>query len=55
MLVVDDGELSNSIDFSCKGHALDRYRPSAVRRPKNLDSAAADQLLARRSRWSPRH
>lgn len=45
-LVVDDGELSNSIVFACKGNALDRLRPGAVRRPKNLEGAAADQLLA---------
>ncbi len=44
VLVIDDGELS--IVFACKGHALDQYRPGAVRRPKNLESAAAEQLLA---------
>jgi hypothetical protein len=42
--VVDDGEPSISIVFARKGQALDRYRPSVVRRPKNLESAAADQL-----------
>jgi spermidine synthase len=46
VLVVDDGELSNSIVFACKGQALARYRPGAVRRPKNLENAAAEQLLA---------
>ena len=46
MLVVDDGELSNSIVFACKGAALrPRPRPASVRRPKGLDRAAADQLL----------
>lgn len=46
VLVVDDGDLSNSIVFACNGNALDRHRPGAVRRPKNLEGAAADQLLA---------
>lgn len=46
VLVVDDGEQSNSIVFSCKGSTFDRYRPGAVRRPKNLEDAAANQLLA---------
>jgi spermidine synthase len=46
VLVVDDGELSNSIVFGCKGDALDKHRPGLVRRPKNLEAAAADQLLA---------
>jgi spermidine synthase len=45
VLVVDDGEMSNSIVFACKGPALERYRPGVVRRPKNLDSAASTQLL----------
>ena len=46
VLVVDDGERSNSIVFACRGPGFDRFRPGAVRRPKNLESAAADQLLA---------
>jgi len=46
VLVVDDGELSNSIVFACKGDALDRHRRAPLRRPQNLDAAAADQLLA---------
>jgi len=46
VLVVDDGELSNSIIFARKGQALVRKGISAVRRPKGLDAAAADQLLA---------
>jgi len=46
VMVVDDGELSNSIVFACKGRTFERHRPGVVRRPKNLDSAAADQLLA---------
>lgn len=46
VLVIDDGEMSNSIVFACNGHALGRVRPGAMRRPKNLDPAAANQLLA---------
>ena len=45
VLVVDDGELSNSIVFACKGDALDR-RPGLARHPRNLEAAAVDQLLA---------
>lgn len=45
VLVVDDSEWSNSIVFACKGLTFEQARPGAVRRPKNLDSAAADQLL----------
>lgn len=50
VLVVDDGELSNSIVFACKGHTFAQFRPSAIRRPKNLDAAGASQLLAAFSR-----
>lgn len=46
MLVVDDGEQSNSIVFACKGHTFEQFRPGAVRRPRNLDGTAANQLLA---------
>lgn len=46
VLVIDDGELSNSIVFACKGRAFEQYKPGAVRRPKKLAAAAADQLLA---------
>jgi spermidine synthase len=46
VLVVDDGELSNSIVFACKGHTLARQRAGVVRPPKGLDEAAASQLLA---------
>ena len=45
VLVVDDGELSNSIVFARKGHGFTPARPGAMRRPKGLDAAAADQLL----------
>lgn len=45
VLVIDDGELSNSIVFARKGHGFDPVRPGAMRRPKNLAPAAADQLL----------
>ena len=46
VLVVDDGEQSNSIIFACKGHSIEKARSGAVRRPKNLDPTAASQLLA---------
>ena len=45
VLVVDDGELSNSIVFACKGQGFAPARPGAMRHPKGLDAAAADQLL----------
>ena len=45
VLVVDDGGLSNSIVFACKGPALDKAATGAVRRPKALDRSAADALL----------
>jgi spermidine synthase len=44
ILVVDDGDLSNSIVFACKGHALDAVRPGVIRRPAGLDRAGAGQL-----------
>jgi spermidine synthase len=44
ILVVDDGEASNSIVFACKGHALDKARPGVIRRPAGLDRAGAAQL-----------
>jgi spermidine synthase len=46
ILVVDDGESSNTIVFACKGHALDAARPGVIRRPAGLDSAGAAQLQA---------
>lgn len=46
VLVVDDGEQSNSIVFACRGDAFERHRPGVVRRPNNLDGTAANQLLA---------
>lgn len=46
ILVVDDGEGSNSVVFACKGPALERFRPGALRPPKGLDREAAKQLLA---------
>ncbi|CAN5259342.1 fused MFS/spermidine synthase [soil metagenome] len=45
-LVVDDGDLSNSIVFACKGHALTQQRAGSVRRPTGLEEAASSQLLA---------
>lgn len=50
VLVVDDGELSNSIVFACKGHTFAQFSPGVIRRPKNLDPAAESQLLAAFSR-----
>jgi len=44
--VVDDGELSNSIVFACRGATFGQHRPGIVRRPKNLHRVAAEQLLA---------
>ena len=46
LLLVEDGEQNNSIAFAGSGNALDRCRRGIVRRPKNLDRIAADQLLA---------
>lgn len=46
VLVVDDGELNNSIVFACRGHGFAAATPGAVRRPKGLDVTAADQLLS---------
>lgn len=45
VLVVDDGDLSNSVVFACKGTALDAARAGVVRRPRGLDRAAGEQLL----------
>jgi len=46
VLVVDDGELSNSIVFARKGHPFEQLPPGIIRPPKNLDVVAAKQLLA---------
>ena len=45
VLVVDDGGLSNSIVFACKGPVLASAATGLVRRPKALDRAAAESLL----------
>lgn len=45
VLVIDDGEQSNSIVFACNGPGLFRRRISAVRSPKGLPPEAAAQLL----------
>jgi spermidine synthase len=45
VLVVDDGDLSNSIVFACKGTALESARGGVVRRPKGLAGPASEQLL----------
>ena len=44
VLVVEDGDLSNSVVFACRGKLLDRGRTSALRRPRALDPTAAAQL-----------
>jgi spermidine synthase len=46
VLVVDDGERSNSIVFASKGPALYRFRPGVERPPRQLDRQAAEHLLA---------
>jgi spermidine synthase len=46
VLVVDDGELSNSIVFACKGDALEKQRVGVVRPPKSMETSGANQLLA---------
>lgn len=46
VLVVDDGEKSNSVVFACRGPGFDRFRPGVIRPPKSLEAAAAGQLLA---------
>jgi spermidine synthase len=46
VLVVDDGDCSNSIVFACKGPALARPRSGAVRPPKGLSREAGEQLMA---------
>ena len=45
VLVVDDGELSNSIVFACKGCDLESARAGVIHRPKGLDRAGREQLL----------
>ena len=46
VLVVDDGEMSNSIVFACRGHTLGKRHAGALRRPKGLEAGGAEQLLA---------
>lgn len=46
VFVIDGVDLGNSIVFAGKGRAFEKVRPGVLRRPKNLDSGAADQLLA---------
>jgi len=45
VLVVDCVDGANSILFARQGRAFDDRPPGAVRRPKNLDRLAAEQLL----------
>jgi hypothetical protein len=44
--VADGGELSNTIVFACKGRTFETTRLGVLRPPRQLDAAAADQLLA---------
>lgn len=44
VLVVEDGDLSNSVVFACRGRALQRSRNGLWRRPRGLDPVAATQL-----------
>jgi spermidine synthase len=44
VLVVDDGDLSNSIVFACKGHALSRPKVDAAL--AQISQSARDQLAA---------
>ena len=44
ILIVNDGELSNSIVFAIRGQGFEPYRLAPLRRPAKLDSAAATQL-----------
>ncbi len=46
VLVVDDGELSNSIVFACKGQLHQKKASRLIRRPKGLDAKAAEHLMA---------
>ena len=46
LLVVNDGELSNSIVFAIKAGGFARWRCGPVRRPRQLDAVAAVQLKA---------
>lgn len=46
VLVVDDGERSNSIVFAGKGPVLQQAAAGIVRRPRGLDRAAAEPLRA---------
>ena len=50
VLVVDDGDGSNSIVFACKGHRIDLLAERVPQRPKDLDPEAAEQLRASFSR-----
>jgi spermidine synthase len=46
LLVVNDGELSNSIVFALKDDSFARFRRGPVRRPRQLEPVAAAQLKA---------
>lgn len=52
VLVVEDVDLSNGIVFACKGDALARAVPGAVRRPRGLAPAGAGQLVGAFARIS---
>ena len=44
LLVVNDGELSNSIVFAIKDDGFARFRRGPVRRPRQFEAVAAAQL-----------
>ena len=46
LLVVNDGDLSNSIVFALKDDGFARHRRGPLRRPRQLDGVAAAQLKA---------
>lgn len=44
ILIVNDGELSNSIVFAIRGQGFEPYRLAPLRRPAGLDASASAQL-----------
>lgn len=46
VLVVDDGECSNSIVFASRGPAIEHFRTGVTRPPKGLGADAVRQLVA---------
>jgi len=50
MLVVDDGEHSNSVVFACKGDTLERRAARASRPPRGMEKRAWTELMPALSR-----